>query len=162
MSDQTGAPASGALPAPSPQRGALPAPVPTVTLETQPYWDATAEGRLVLPRCDACDTVIWYPRRFCPACGSSNVSWIDASGRGAIYSFTVVRKGGGQYREADPFVVAYVELDEGPRMMTNIVDCDPASLTIGDRVEVVFHPTSAGAGDGGAIGSALPRFRPVR
>ena len=131
----------------------LPAPAPPVTLESQPFWDAAAEGRLVLPRCDACTTVIWYPRAFCPACGSSSVGWIDAAGTGSVYSYTVVRKGQGAYRDAAPYVVAYVELDEGPRMMTNVVDCDPDAVAIGMRVEVTFDATDKG--------TALPRFRPV-
>lgn len=130
----------------------LPAPAPPVTLETQPFWDATAEGRLVLPRCDACATVIWYPRAFCPACGSTEVSWIDAAGTGTVYSFTVVRKGQGAYREAAPYVVAYVELDEGPRVMTNIVGCDPDTVRIGMAVTVTFYATDKG--------TALPRFQP--
>jgi uncharacterized protein len=131
----------------------LPAPAPPITLETQPFWDAATEGRLVLPRCDECATVIWYPRAFCPACGSTSVTWIDAVGTGAVYSCTVVRKGQGQYREAAPYVVAYVELDEGPRMMTNVVGCDPDAVHIGMRVEVTFDATDKG--------TALPRFRPV-
>ena len=132
--------------------GALPAPSPGVTLETQPFWDATREGRLVLPRCDDCDFVIWYPRRFCPACGSRAVSWIDAAGTGTIYTFTIVAKGTGAYRDAGPYVVAFVELDEGPRLMSNIVDVPPDSVFVGQRVAVVFTPTEDG--------TALPRFRP--
>lgn len=131
---------------------ALPAPSPGVTLETQPFWDATREGRLVLPRCDACEFVIWYPRRFCPACGSRNVSWFDAGGTGSVYTFTVVTKGGGAYRDAGPYVLAFVELDEGPRLMTNLVDVQPDAVFVGQRVTVVFTPTEDG--------NALPRFRP--
>lgn len=131
----------------------LPALAPTVTLETKPFWDAATEGRLVLPRCDACATVIWYPRQLCPACGSTAVSWIDAAGTGTVYSHTVVRKGQGPYRDAGPYVVAYVELDEGPRIMTNIVDCEPDSVHIGMRVSVVFHPTDKDI--------AIPRFKPA-
>jgi uncharacterized protein len=131
---------------------ALPAQSPGVTLETQTFWDATREGRLVLPRCGDCEFVIWYPRRFCPACGSRNVSWFDAAGTGTVYTFTIVTKGGGAFRDAGPYVVAFVELDEGPRLMTNIVDTPPESVTVGQRVAVVFAPT----GDG----TALPRFRP--
>jgi uncharacterized OB-fold protein len=130
----------------------LPAQPPGVTLETQPFWDATREGRLVLPRCDDCEFVIWYPRRFCPACGSRNVSWFDAAGTGTVYTFTIVTKGGGAYRDAGPYVVAFVELDEGPRLMTNIVDTPPESVAVGQRVAVVFAPT--------VDGTALPRFRP--
>lgn len=131
----------------------LPAPAPTPNLETQTFWDATAEGRLVLPRCDSCSTVIWYPRLFCPACASTAISWFDAEGTGTVYSVTVVRKGQGPFADAAPYVLAYVELDEGPRIMTNIVDCDPEAIAIGQRVMVTFADTGKG--------SALPRFRPI-
>ena len=133
----------------------LPAPPPFVHPEVKPFWEATAEGRLVLPKCLECDTLIWYPRPFCPNCASTRVDWIAASGRGSIYSFTVNRRGQADlaaYREAGVYVLAYVELEEGPRVMTNIVDCDPDSVRIGQQVEVVFHDTGQG--------TALPRFRP--
>ena len=133
-----------------------PAPAPVVHPEVKVFWDATAEGRLLLPRCQDCRTVIWFPRPYCPACGSLNVTWIEASGRGTIYTFTVNRRGAGdlaEYRQVDPYVLAYVELEEGPRVMTNIVDCDPDTVAIGQAVEVVFHDTGQG--------TALPRFRPT-
>jgi uncharacterized OB-fold protein len=132
---------------------ALPAPAPAVNPETKVYWDATLEGKLMLRKCNACGTVNWYPRSLCPACGSFDTGWIQAAGHGTIYSFAITRRGQGAYASAAPYVLAYVELDEGPRMMTNIVDCDPDALRIGDSVEVVFHDTGAGA--------ALPRFRPA-
>ena len=136
----------------------LPAPEPVVHDDARPYWEAAAEGRLLLPRCTACGTTIWYPRGFCPACGSLEVEWVELPGTGEVYSFAVARRGQGASAEAAPYVLAYVELDlpdgrPGPRMITNIVDCDPGSVSVGDRVEVVFHPT-----DGGL---ALPRFRPA-
>jgi uncharacterized OB-fold protein len=131
----------------------LPAPAPYVSVETKPFWDATAEGRLVLPRCDECATVIWYPRQLCPGCGSTSVGWIDATGNGTVYSFTVIRKGQGPYREVAPYVLAYVELDEGPRLMTNVVGCDPDTVAIGMPVTVELAPTDKG--------TALPRFRPA-
>jgi uncharacterized OB-fold protein len=134
----------------------LPAPAPIVLPEDKQFWDATAEGRLLLPRCEECQTVIWFPRPFCPACSSLKISWFEASGRGSIYSFTVNRRGQADlsaYREAGTYVLAYVELEEGPRMMTNIVDCDPDTVKIGQKVQVVFHDTGAG--------TALPRFRPA-
>ena len=131
----------------------LPAIAPPVTLETKPFWDATAEGRLVLPRCDGCATVIWYPRLFCPACSGTDVSWVDAAGTGTVYSCTVVRKGQGPFADAVPYVVAYVELDEGPRLLTNVVGCAPDDVAIGQGVSVTFADTGKG--------SALPRFRPL-
>jgi uncharacterized OB-fold protein len=130
----------------------LPAPPPQINSETKPFWDATAQNKLMLVRCSACQTVIWYPRAFCPECNSFDVTWFEASGRGTIYSFAVNRRGQGDYRDLK-YVVAYVELEEGPRMLTNIVDCDTDALEVGQAVQVVFHPTSNGA--------ALPRFRPA-
>ncbi|MBV9582389.1 MAG: Zn-ribbon domain-containing OB-fold protein [Chloroflexi bacterium] len=134
----------------------LPAPAPFVLPEVKPFWDGTAEGKLLLPRCLECRTVIWYPKPFCPSCASTRVEWVPASGRGTIYSFTVNRRGVADlsaYRNAGVYVLAYVELEEGPRMMTNIVDCDPESVRIGQNVELVFHDTGEG--------NALPRFRPA-
>jgi uncharacterized OB-fold protein len=134
----------------------LPAPAPYVLPEVKPFWDATAEGRLMLPRCVECQTIIWYPRPFCPACGSLKVEWTQASGRGTVYSFTINRRGQADlpaYRDVGVYVLAYVELEEGPRVMTNIVDCEPDEVRIGQQVEVVFHDTGQG--------SALARFRPT-
>jgi uncharacterized OB-fold protein len=134
----------------------LPAPAPFVLPEVKTFWDATAEGKLLLPKCAECGTVIWFPRPFCPNCASTSVEWIQASGRGTVYSFTVNRRGVADmsaYRNAGEYVLAYVELEEGPRMMTNIVDCDPNSVRIGQKVELVFHDTGEG--------TALARFRPT-
>jgi uncharacterized OB-fold protein len=134
----------------------LPAPAPVVTPEVKAFWDATAEGRLVLPQCVDCQELIWFPRPFCPSCASTNITWIEASGRGTVYSFTINRRGVADlpaYRDVGTYVLAYVELDEGPRIMTNIVDVDPDAVAIGQRVEVVFHATGQG--------TALPRFKPA-
>jgi uncharacterized OB-fold protein len=132
----------------------LPAPVPVVNPETKPFWDGTAEGRLLLQRCVGCAAVVWYPRTFCPQCAQERLEWFEASGRGTVYSFTIVRRGAtGPYSDAAPYVLAYVELEEGPRLLTNIVDCDVETIRIGDEVRAVFHRT----GDG----PALVRFRPA-
>jgi len=132
--------------------GGLPAPAPPVNPETQEFWAATAAGRLLLKRCLDCGSVIWYPRAICPDCSSLRTEWFAASGRGRVYSYTVNHRGEGAYQGSAPFVLAYVELDEGPRVMTNVVEADAADLAVGLPVDVVFHDT----GDG----SALPRFRP--
>jgi uncharacterized OB-fold protein len=89
----------------------------------------------------------------CPFCHSTETALVPASGRGTVYSYTVVRKTGGDYAKATPFVLAFVELDEGPRMMTNVITDDVEAVRIGDRVEVVLSATGDGA--------ALPRFRPA-
>lgn len=137
----------------------LPAPPPAVNPETKEFWDATAQGRLLLKRCLDCGGVIWYPRAFCPQCASPRTEWFASSGRGHVYSYTVNHRGQGAYADAAPYVLAYVELDEGPRVMTNLVEAPgsaadgAAGLAVGLRVEVVFHDTGEG--------SALPRFRPA-
>jgi uncharacterized OB-fold protein len=133
-------------------QAALPAPSPEISPELAEFWAATTQGRLLLPRCRACGEAFWYPRPACPFCHAADTAWEQASGRGRIYTYTIVRRGAGAYADA-PYVLAYVELDEGPRMMTNIVDCAFDDLEIGLPVEVVFHR----AGDG----AALPRFRPA-
>jgi hypothetical protein len=130
----------------------LPAPAPPVNPETKEFWDATAQGRLLLKRCLDCGSVIWYPRAFCPECASMRTEWFPASGRGRVYSYTVNHRTEGAYKDAAPLVLAYVELEEGPRMMTNVVGAG-ARLAVGLAVEVVFHDTGEG--------SALPRFRPA-
>ncbi|MEY2966235.1 MAG: hypothetical protein RLY50_285 [Actinomycetota bacterium] len=132
----------------------LPAPRPLVTSANESFWNATADGRLVLQKCSSCDTVAWPIRRHCPTCWTETLVEFDASGRGKVYSFTVVRKGRMDYKDASPFVVAYVELDEGPRVMTNIVECEPDEVAVDMPVEVVFHDTGHG--------QSLYRFRLVR
>lgn len=130
----------------------LPAPSPAVNPETKEFWAAAAAGRLLLKRCLDCGAVIWYPRAICPECSSLRTEWFESSGRGHLYSYTVNHRGEGAYQDCPSFVLAYVELDDGPRMMTNIVELDGQDLAVGLPVEVVFHDT----GDG----TALPRFRP--
>lgn len=129
---------------------ALPAPAPEVHPETQAFWEATAERRLLLQRCTRCAAVVWYPRYVCSACGVAALESFEASGRGTLYSFTVTTRGILDYKDCGPYVLALVQLDEGPKMMTNVVGADPERLVIGAPVEVEFHDTGAG--------SALPRF----
>jgi uncharacterized OB-fold protein len=128
----------------------LPTPVPFISPETAPFWSAAKEGRLVLPFCNVCNHTIWYPKKFCGACGTLDVVWRQVSGKGVIYSFAQVHRGEGPYRDTRSYVLALVDLDEGARMLTNIVDADPAQLKIGQRVRVVFHDAGESA--------ALPRF----
>jgi uncharacterized protein len=131
----------------------LPAPAPPVNPETKPYWDATARGQLLVRQCQDCQALIWYPRAHCPECASPRTRWLPVSGRGRVYSYTVNYRGEGPYQGCEPYVLAYVELEEGPRMMTNIVEADQEALQVGLPVEVVFHDTGEA--------SALPRFRPA-
>lgn len=132
----------------------LPARPPRPNLETQRFWDATAEGRIELPRCDACWLVIWYPRAVCPDCQGTSMTWESMAGTGTVYSFSISRAGVGRaWKEHLPFVLAYVRLDEGPTMLTNVVDCDPDDVTVDMAVTAVFDNTGEG--------SALVRFRPL-
>lgn len=134
----------------------LPAKAPEPNFENTPFFDGARQGRLVLPRCDDCGFVIWFPRQICPECSSQDVSWFEASGKGSVYSCTVTRRIPGGWGKVTPFVLAYVELEEGPRVMTNIVDCDPEHVSIGDRVEAVFEEATNRDGESGP---PLLRFR---
>jgi uncharacterized protein len=120
---------------------------PTPTPETEAFWKAAGEGIFLIKRCRACGKAHWYPRTVCPFCVSSETEWITGSGRGSLYSFSYMRKG------TPPFVMAYVTLEEGPTMMTNVVDCDPLSLRIGQAVKLIFKPSEGGF--------AVPCFSPV-
>ena len=122
-------------------------PAPTVSVETQAFWNAAREGRFIVPTCTACGRAHWYPRAICPFCSGGEIVWRDASGRGTIYTFSVMR------RAKEPYVIAYVTLAEEPTMMTNIVDCDFDSLHIGQPVSVVFKDTENGP--------PVPMFTPV-
>ena len=113
-------------------------PAPQPNPETRPFWDAAAQGRLLLKRCRSCGEAHYYPRALCPFCGSDETEWQPASGGGTIYSYSVMR------RAEAPFAIAYVTLDEGVTMMTNLVRCDLDTIRIGQRVRVVFMPTEGG------------------
>jgi uncharacterized OB-fold protein len=113
-------------------------PAPQVTPETQPFWEAAAQGRLLLKHCTACGKVHHYPRAICPFCFSDRTEWRPASGRGTLYSYSAMR------RAPVPYAIAYVTLDEGVTMLTNLVDCDFDALRVGQAVKVVFAPTEGG------------------
>jgi uncharacterized protein len=113
---------------------------PAMNPGDEPYFQAAAEGKLLLKKCNDCGEVHHYPRALCPFCWSSKVEWIQAQGTGEIYTYSVTRRG-----TPIPYCIAYVTLEEGPRMMTNIVDCDLDSIKIGQRVKVTFKKTEGGA-----------------
>lgn len=118
------------------------------------YWRAARDGKLLLPHCLACKRMFWYPRERCPRCGSESVDWIEASGKGTVHTFTVVRQSGDAYfKTRVPYAVAMVRLAEGPFIMSGIVNCDVERVRIGMPVEVVFLEASE------AIG--IPYFRPA-
>ncbi len=129
-------------------------PIPVPTPESRPFWDAARRHELHLQHCRKCDGWVFYPRAACPHCLSADLEWHRTSGRGTLHTFTVAYRGQKGFPLGSPYVIAIVQLDEGPRLMTNLVgvDPDPARIRIGMPVEVVFEDVSAEI--------ALPRFRP--
>lgn len=122
-------------------------PTPLSNPETTEFWKAGGEGRFLIKHCTDCGRNHWYPRTICPHCFSSKTEWKEASGHGVIYSFSTMR------RADPPFTLAYVTLAEGPSMMTNIVDCDPDTLAIGQPVKLKWTPS--------AEGQVVPTFVPA-
>jgi uncharacterized OB-fold protein len=117
--------------------------LPQPDLETQPFWDAARDGKLLIKHCNACGEYHFYPRPFCPKCWSDHVEWFEASGRATLYTWSVVHRNDlPPFGERVPYVAAVVDLAEGPRMMTNVVDCEFDALEIGMALDAVFHPTS--------------------
>jgi uncharacterized OB-fold protein len=119
---------------------------PSVNAENKPYFDAAAQGRLLIKRCAACGKRHFYPRALCPHCFSERTEWQEAKGTGMVYSYSVVRSGA-------PYVIAYVALDEGVTMLANVVDCDPGAVRIGLKVKVIFQASEGG--------TPVPMFMPA-
>ena len=115
--------------------------LPPLTPLSQPWFDGCAEGVLRLQKCSQCGNFQFYPRVICSHCGADQPDWVDASGHGTIASFSIVRRAITKAYDA-PYVVALIDLDEGPRMMSNVIGCDPDAVAIGQRVSVTFEPWS--------------------
>lgn len=115
--------------------------------ETNAFWTNLAEGRFLIRHCKACNKPHWYPRAICPFCFSSDTEWKEGSGRGTIYTYSVMR------RAKVPYAIAFVELEEGPRMMTNLVDCDFDKIKIGQKVTLSVTKRDDGL--------PLPTFKPA-
>ena len=113
-------------------------PTPGIGPDNEAFLAAAKEGRFVLRWCDECGKTHWYPRAVCPHCMSSRTQWKPASGRGTVYSYSTMQ------RVDPPFTLAYVTLDEGPTMLTNLVDAGPAGWRIGMAVQVRFLPSDDG------------------
>ena len=130
-----------------------PRPVPPVTPETERFWSAAADGQLLVRECPDCGLVYHYPSALCPDC-YTDAEWREATGAGTVYSFAIHRHL--EYWPEDdlPVVFAYVELEEGPRVITNIVDCPPDAVEVGMAVTVRFVPTERDD-------VAIPVFAPV-
>jgi uncharacterized OB-fold protein len=125
---------------------------PPISEVAEPFWDATRGGRLLLQWCTACARPVWYPREVCPRCLGSTLEWRESQGRGVVYACTVEHKAQMRALEA-PYVVALVELDEGVRLLSNVVGRPPERVAVGDRVRVTWETLSDGR--------RLPLFEPV-
>ena len=121
---------------------------------TRPFWDATREHRLLIQWCTACEAPVWFPREVCLQCLGDTLEWREAAGAGSVYAFLVEHRPNltGVFGD-EPYVVALVELDEGPRLMTNVIGCPTASVSVGMRVRVTWEPLSDGRN--------LPQFEPA-
>ena len=114
-------------------------PLPEIQPWSRAFWEGTRKHKLLVQECNDCGVKIFYPRKNCPECWSSNLGWCEASGKGHVFSHTTTMTGvEDKFADDLPYVLAIVDLEEGVRMMTNIVDCDPEEVSIGMEVEVVF------------------------
>ncbi len=133
-------------------------PLPAITTEAKPFWDAAAQNKLVVQRCLNCHAYVWTPRPACYECGNEELEWKDVSGKGTVYSFTVIRQVVGRaaskaFEPDVPYVVAWVDLEEGPRMISNVIGCPVEDVKIGMKVSVVFEQQSPEIW--------LPKFKPA-
>jgi uncharacterized OB-fold protein len=131
---------------------------PPVGVESAPFWEATREGRLLVQWCTACDRGVFYPRVFCPHCaaGPESLEWRSASGRATVYAAGVEHRpeaAGAAFSEGKPYCVALVDLEEGVRMLTNVVGCPPEDVTCGMALALTWEPLSDGR--------RLPLFEPA-
>jgi uncharacterized OB-fold protein len=128
-------------------------PLPDPSALTQPFWAAAKERELRIQRCHACDTHLFYPRYLCTACGSDDLRWCLVSGRATVFTFTVARRPTHPaLADRVPYVIAVVELEEGPKLTTNLVDIDPEDVAIGLSVQATFEDVDD---------VTLVQFRPV-
>ena len=133
-------------------------PLPAITTEAKPFWDAAAQNKLMIQRCQDCRAWVWTPRPSCNECGSERIEWTLMSGKGEVYSFTVIRQVVGRaaskaFEPDIPYVIAWVDLDEGPRLITNIVQCPVENVQLGMKVAVAFEQA--------AKDICLPKFKPI-
>lgn len=131
-------------------------PLPSPTALSRPFWEAAREHRLKLQRCATCSAFRWTPQALCPECWSDAYEWTQVSGRGTLYSYTIVHRAP-TTTFVTPYIVAVVALEEGPLMLTQLIDCDPSAVSMEMPVEVAFQtadenvslycfrPSSAGA-----------------
>src|ERR671930_2029617 len=123
-------------------------PLPEITPLTQPFWDAAANRKLVMQRCGDCHSWVWCPRPVCVECGSEKLLWTPVSGRGTVFAFTVIREVVGRalrgFEKDIPYVTAWIDLEDGPRICSNVVQCPIEKVAIGMPVEVIFEESGQG------------------
>ena len=134
-----------------PDQAVYKGPLPKPTPETKPFWDGVNEGRLMLQRCQECGPY-FYPRPFCPSCFSWDVEWFEASGKGKIYSFVISHRKL-PYMNQEPYIIAIIELEEGPMMPSNVVGVEPEKVAIGMPVVVTYDDVTPEV--------TLPKFKPA-
>jgi uncharacterized protein len=123
-------------------------PFPEPNADSRPYWEAARAQRLLIRRCKACGETHFMPRHACPKCWSDELEWVDSQGQGTVHSFSIVHRASlPEFASQVPFVVALVDLDEGPRMFANVIGAGALDVAIGERVRVVFEDR----GDGNLI-----------
>ena len=129
-------------------------PLPVIQPWSKEFWEGTKNNQLLIQECKKCGEKIFYPRKSCPECWSSELGWAKASGRGKVYTYSTTLTGVEEvFAEDLPFVLACIDLEEGVRMMSRVVGCAPESVKVGMDVEVVFEPVTEEI--------SLPYFRPV-
>ncbi len=106
---------------------------------TKPFWEAAKRHELVMPRCKTCDQLFFYPRSECPRCLSNDIEWMKVSGRGHLHTYTVVyHPANAAFRDDTPYIYAVVQLNEGPRMVSNVVQCEIEAVRVDMPLEAVF------------------------
>jgi uncharacterized OB-fold protein len=132
-------------------------PLPEITPINQPFWDGAKSGKLMMQKCRDCGSWIFCPRPICVECNSDKLEWVQVSGRGKVFSFTVIREVVGNalrgFGPEIPYVTAWIDLDDGPRFCSNIIGCPINNVKIGMEVQVVFEDTGEGI--------VLPKFGPL-
>jgi uncharacterized OB-fold protein len=129
-------------------------PLPEITPESQPFWAACRQHRLVIQRCRACGVVQYYPRGVCAHCWGEDLDWQEASPRGTVYSFTITHRTQTRgFKDTVPYVLAYVELEAGVQVLSNIVGCSPEAVRIGLPVVATFEDVDEAV--------SIPRFQPA-
>ena len=127
-------------------------PCPEPNGDSRPYWDAARENRLLIRKCCDCGTLHFMPRHLCPACWSDKLEWVESQGRGTVNTFSIIHRAPTpDFGANTPYVIAMIDLDEGPRMFANIIGENALQVAIGDRVWVTFEER----GDG----FKLPQFK---